>query len=342
MHYFGPYGNRKDFKVNAFVGVPLLKLSFNNSMLCGMDHVRCDLGKADIRSRQESRSTTLNIVNKVNNRLFNRNTGFVVNDTSRVKLPEQDPIDVNDPVAYLQAASAIRDSGVPNYRGARIPLRSSFNWAYLEENISGYHDQRLFDYIKFGFPLGLNHLPDIKLNAETNHSSATLHPQAVNQYIDLELDHGALLGPFSTPPHPAFTWSPLMTRPKGEGRRVILDLSYGTNSVNKNTHTDLYDNTPFTLKLPNLDSLLPQLEQLDQNARLFKVDISRAFRNVCVDPGNAVHLGIYWNNHYFLDKNLAFGAIHGTAIFQRITDFVRYLMAKQGFRVHNYIDDIYL
>ena len=125
MHYFGPYGNRKDFKVNAFVGVPLLKLSFNNSTLCGVDHVRCGLGKADIRSRQESRSTMLNIVNKVNNRLFNRNTGFVVNDTSRVKLPEQDPIDVNDPVAYLQAASAIRDSGVPNYRGARIPLWSS-------------------------------------------------------------------------------------------------------------------------------------------------------------------------------------------------------------------------
>ena len=132
-----------------------------------------------------------------------------------------------------------------------------------------------------------------------------------------------------------------MTRPKGDGRRVILDLSYGSNSVNKNTHTGLYDNTPFTLKLPNLDTLLPQLEHLDQDACLYKVDISRAFRNVRVDPGDAVHLGIYWNNHYFLDKNLAFGAIHGTAIFQRITDFVRYLMAKRSFSVHNYINDIY-
>ena len=225
--------------------------------------------------------------------------------------------------------------------GACIPLRSLFNWEYLEQSISGYHDQKLFDYIKFGFPLGLNHLPDIKVNAETNHSSATLHPQAVDQYIEVELNHGALLGPFRDPPHPTFTWSPLMTRPKGDGRRVILDLSYGSNSVNKNTHTGLYDNTLFTLKLPNLESLLPQSEHLDQDARLYKVDISRAFRNVRMDPGDAVHLGIYWNNHYFLDKNLAFGAIHGTAIFQRITDFVRYLMAKHSFSVHNYIDDIY-
>ena len=87
MHYFGPYGNRKDLKVNAFVGVPLLKLSFNNSTLCGVDHVRGCLGKADIRSCQESRPTTLNIVNKVNNTLFNRNTGFVVNNTGCVNLP---------------------------------------------------------------------------------------------------------------------------------------------------------------------------------------------------------------------------------------------------------------
>ena len=52
-------------------------------------------------------------------------------------------------------------------------------------------------------------------------------------------------------------------------------------------------------------------------------------------------MGIYWNGLYFLDKNLVFGAIHWTAIFECITDFVRFLMAKQGFLVHNYIDDIY-
>ena len=101
MHYFGPYGNCKNMNVNAFVGFPLLKLSINNSTLCGTDHVRSCLGKADIRSRQESRPTMLNNVDKVENRLFNRNTGFVVNDTSCVNLPEQKSIDVNDPVAYL-------------------------------------------------------------------------------------------------------------------------------------------------------------------------------------------------------------------------------------------------
>ena len=47
-----------------------------------------------------------------------------------------------------------------------------------------------------------------------------------------------------------------MTRPKGSGRHVILDLSYGDYSVNKATEHAQYDDTPFQLKLPNLDGLV--------------------------------------------------------------------------------------
>ena len=108
---------------------------------------------------------------------------------------------MNDSVAYLQVVSAIRQSGVPNYRGLRVPLQSSFNWAYLKQNITGYRDQKLIDYLKFGFPLGLNDHTDIKGNSDSNHSSATLHPKAVEQYIQFELDQYALLGPFKDPPH---------------------------------------------------------------------------------------------------------------------------------------------
>ena len=68
---------------------------------------------------------------------------------------------------------------------------------------------------------------------------------------------------------------------------------------------------------------------------MYKVDISRAFCNIHIDLADAIHLGIKWNYQFFIDKNLAFGAV------QRILDFVRFLMTKCGFLVHNYIDDIY-
>ena len=166
-------------------------------------------------------------------------------------------------------------------------------------------------------------------------------PEATQEYIAFEREFGTLLGPFNDVPHPTVTWSPLMTRHKGSVRRVILDLTYGDFSVNKATCKETYDGTPFTLKLPKLDDLVPTLMDLGDDARLLKADISRAFRNVRIDPGDALHLGIFWKGKYYLDKNLAFGAVHGTAIFERITDFVRYILAKRGFKVYNYIDDLY-
>ena len=126
------------------------------------------------------------------------------------------------------------------------------------------------------------------------------------------------------------------------GHRVILDLSFGDCSVNKATGKAHFDGMPFQLKLPSLDALVPTLNKLGDDARLFKLDISRAFRNGRVDPRDAIHLGIMWQVKYYVDKNLAFGAIHGTSIFECITDLIRFILAKRGVQIFNYIDDIYV
>ena len=120
-------------------------------------------------------------------------------------------------------------------------------------------------------------------------------PEAIAEYITTERAHGTLLGPFQVIPH-KFTWSPLMTPPKGLGRRVIVDLSFSDYSVNKATDREVYDMSLFIFKLPVLDTLIPELEKLGPEARLFKVDISRTLRNVRIDPGDAIHLGNMWNN----------------------------------------------
>ena len=217
-------------------------------------------------------------------------------------------------------------SGRCNYAGELIRLTSAFNWAYLEQELVSYHDKKLLDYLQFGFSLGLK---KICSNATSNHQSALAFPEAVDNYILTEKEHIALLGPFEEVPHPYFTWSPFKTRPKGADRQVILDLSYGDYSVNQATEKDSYDGSQ--LSLPSLDHILPALQ----------VDISCAFRNVPVDPGDAIHLGIKWKDQYYVDKFLAFGAIHGTAIFEHITNFNRFILAKKGFTVYNKIDDIY-
>ena len=341
-HLNGPFMNLKDRKVLHFTGVPLIKLNCScNPTLRGRGQLS-ELTRELSGPHQESWSSvwSKSELNK-HNFSFDRNLGFVSKNTELVDLPENLAIDMDNANTYLKAAEAIARSGRHNYEGLRIRLTSGFDWTLLKHNIDNYHDKQLVDYIRFGFPLNIDPTNYICSNAMVNHASANKFPEAVSEYIDTELKHGALIGPFDNPPHGNFTWSPLMTRPKEKGRRVILDLSYGDNSVNKATSRDHFDNVQFQLKLPNLDVLIPHLERLGSHARLFKVDISRAFRNIRIDPADSLHLGIYWQDRFYLDRNLPFGAVHGTAIFQRIMDFIRFLMAQNGFTVYNYIDDMY-
>ena len=72
---------------------------------------------------------------------------------------------------------------------------------------------------------------------------------------------------------------------------------------------------------------------------IYKIDISRVFRQIKVDPGDIDLLGIKFKNKYFLDRSIAFGYHNGSQIFQRYTDAIRFIMAQHGFHhLHNYID----
>ena len=86
--------------------------------------------------------------------MYNRTVGFVVTDMTCSNLPSGVPIDVDDPTAYFQAVDSVIQSGVPNHKGIRNPLCSSFDWDFLKENSKDYHDKVLIDYIIFGFPFG--------------------------------------------------------------------------------------------------------------------------------------------------------------------------------------------
>ena len=81
------------------------------------------------RSHQESWSPVTPIVNKV---AFDRNVGFVTENSSCLPLPINLPVDISDPDQYIKLAVAVNTSGLPNYKGLHVPLRSSFNLEYLK------------------------------------------------------------------------------------------------------------------------------------------------------------------------------------------------------------------
>jgi hypothetical protein len=72
---------------------------------------------------------------------------------------------------------------------------------------------------------------------------------------------------------------------------------------------------------------------------LYKVDLARAFRQITIDPLDVAYLGVNWRGNNYIDTALPFGFRHRSAICQRITDAVQFILEKHDIKVVNYIDD---
>ena len=196
--------------------------------------------------------------------------------------------------------------------------------------------------IEYGFPLDFDRKCTLE-STHTNHASAIKHSEHVADYIQTEMQYGAIYGPFAQTPFPCHI-SPFLTRdkPNSNKRRVILDLSFPSgNSVNDGVLKDKYLGPYFDLKYPSVDHIVNSLKQLGPDALLYKIDISRAFRHLKIDPGDIDLLGLK-HESYFIDGTLRFGLRHGSVLFQRCSDAIRFIMSHTfGYaNLYNYIDDL--
>ena len=262
-------------------------------------------------------------------------------DTFEFVGPDREPVEASTKYQYLNIAETIRRTGLPNYRGARIPIKSGLNINAWEHHLKDYPNKHLLQYLKFGFPLSAKNTHLLNNTDIDNHFSAREYPDQVNQYIEKEKSLGAMIGPFDAPPSAYFHCSPLLTRPKeADKRRIILNLSYPKgNSVNDMVDRDHFDGQMFRLKFPTIDDITQECLSIGSEARLAKIDVARAFRNLRIDPSDALKFGIKWQGQYFLDKGVAFGWVHGSSAFQLVSDAVTYIVAKRHHKVLAYIDD---
>ena len=207
----------------------------------------------------------------------------------------------------LEAHNIIRHSGVPNFLKARIPVVTQLNpdrWSFY---LQDYWDKQLLDLIKYGFLLDFDRKSVLQPNYD-NHASAIQHCDQIDHCLSEELKYGAIYGPFKHLPFPVHI-SPLMTRPKqnSEKRRTIMDLSWPKGaSINNAIKKFKYLDTCFSLYYPSIDHIVHQIRKLGPGSLLYKVDISRAFRHLRIDPGDIDLLGIL-HKDLFLDGSLPFG-----------------------------------
>ena len=128
--------------------------------------------------------------------------------------------------------------------------------------------------------------------------------------------------------------------PNSLHRRVIVDLPWPKGaSVNTGVNKNSYLGTDFVLSLPTIDHITSHVRALGPGAHLYKIDISRAFHHVKIDPGDLDLLGLSWNDATYVDMCLPFGSHHGSQIFQHVSDTVCHVVRQHGYTVLNYVDD---
>ena len=116
-----------------------------------------------------------------------------------------------------------------------------------------------------------------------------------------------------------------MSYPKGQSLNDAVDkLNFG--------------GRPFTLKFPSVDEIVERILQV-KDPLIFKIDVARAFRNLRVDPVDALKFGLSWRNALYIDADVTFGWMHGSAAFQMVADTISHIMASSGSVINTYIDD---
>ena len=99
-----------------------------------------------------------------------------------------------------------------------------------------------------------------------------------------------------------------------------------------------YLDSVVSLMFPTVDDITGQLKRLGCGALLYKIDISRVFRHVKIDPGDYDLLGLEWQGAH-VDTCVPFGMRHGSQIFQCLSDAVRYMMHQKGYAMIDHTDD---
>ena len=218
---------------------------------------------------------------------------------------------------------------------------SNLNIDRWKFHLSDYWDSQLLDLLEFGFPLDFD-TNTVLTSTEENHASAKQFPSHVETYIQEEIKHGAMLGPFEHKPLTLHVL-PFMTRdkPDSDTRRTIVDLSWPKGqSVNDGVQKDKYLGSDFVLNYPSVDDIVKRIIELGPGSLLYKVDISRAFRQLKVDPGDINLLGLKLDSCY-INQSVPFGYRHGSIFFEKVTDSIRFIMRKHSFPdLFNYVDDI--
>ena len=255
----------------------------------------------------------------------------------------------------LVAAPGYRGDGTvyeaftPNHLGARIALpHVKLNIKRWRHHLIGYENAELVQNMEYGFPLGLQHDPNLE-SASRNHGSAYCWYDYVDKFISKEVANGGIAGPFKLAPWWDTVVSPIMTaHKKPMSRRTVFDATFGDNSLNNATPSDVYMGQPCQYTFPRIEDYKQMILEAGPGCWMWKRDLARFFLQLPLDPAEYRHVGVVWRGLFFFFLALAFGLRHSGLNGQKVTDALSWILRRLGlesgdgkkFNCCNYVDDL--
>ena len=110
-------------------------------------------------------------------------------------------------------------------------------------------------------------------------------------------------------------------------------------AVNDGMIKDNYMGLPVKLTFPRVDDLAFRIYTLGQDVMMFKIDLSRYFRQIPMDPGDYSLVGYVIQGKLYFDKVLPMGMRTAPYIAQQVTNAIRYIHQRRQLFLLNYVDD---
>ena len=71
--------------------------------------------------------------------------------------------------------------------------------------------------------------------------------------------------------------------------------------MNDKIDKDLFSDSAFTLKFSSVDDIVQEIHKLGDSITMSKIYVAQAFRNLHVDPADAMKLGVKWQDDVYVD-----------------------------------------
>ena len=209
----------------------------------------------------------------------------------------------------VELSDKIVATGLPNYQGARVEIKSGLNIPAWKFFLQGYDKEKVvLDGITYGWLLNWTCNPPLCGQTIPNHPTAEKkYPVLFKEWTKSQTDLGMLIGPLRRDqlPWPNLTTVPLHTVDKDVKlgtRRICADPSYTPPgwpagwSLNSGIQKDFYANQPFSYQLPRIADFVNDAKKIGLEKVLgFKIDWKFAFRQNPLDPCD------WWLTVYFID-----------------------------------------